>query len=406
MPFCIAGMHRSGTSVLTRMLNLCGCYLGAEADLVVATESNPEGHWENLRFVRLNDQVLEELGCGWDHWRELATGWHRNSHFFWARAQAGLLLQEFAGREPWGWKDPRNSLTLPLWTDLVPDLRIVVCLRNPLEVAASLRQRNFMSHARSLALWEQYNRSIWENTTPERRIVTHYSDVCANPRAELQRLLGFLEVTASTERLDGTAAACSREFRHATFTVGDLLDAGAPAEVYELYAHMCSECSGPEGKRAALALESFPPRPGGKDGPPWQGPVLRTLGRAGLEVANCAVNWLLPGASFLPKRAVLPSWPHRLKTRSGLPGALPGRLQRKLATSTTKRKWFASSRQNCRRDSAGLWNLGTALQESRGRLPGRRATTAQWMMKLAASPGRGSWFSALTWPLSRTILSP
>jgi len=230
-------------------------------------ESNPEGHWENVRFVRLNDQVLEELGCGWDYWREPAGGWHRNPEFFWARAQAGLLLQEFADREPWGWKDPRNSLTLPLWTDLVAGLRIVVCLRNPLEVAASLRQRNFMSHAHSLALWEQYNRSIWDNTTPERRIVTHYSDVCANPRDELQRLLGFLQVTPPSEKLDGATATWSQGLRHATFTTDHLLDAGVPPAVYELYLRMCSECSGTEGKRASLALEPFPPWPGKERAP-------------------------------------------------------------------------------------------------------------------------------------------
>jgi hypothetical protein len=66
MPICIAGMHRSGTSMVARLLNLCSLYLGPETELVGAAPGNEEGFWENGLFVRLNEDALAQLGGGWD----------------------------------------------------------------------------------------------------------------------------------------------------------------------------------------------------------------------------------------------------------------------------------------------------------------------------------------------------
>src|ERR1035441_7127714 len=63
---CIAGAHRSGTSMLTRLLHECGLFLGPESELMPAQTDNPDGFWEHLRFVALNDEVLNTLGGAWD----------------------------------------------------------------------------------------------------------------------------------------------------------------------------------------------------------------------------------------------------------------------------------------------------------------------------------------------------
>ena len=58
MPVCIAGMHRSGTSLIAHLLHDCGLYLGPEQSLIPATKSNIDGHWEHAGFVALNDEIL------------------------------------------------------------------------------------------------------------------------------------------------------------------------------------------------------------------------------------------------------------------------------------------------------------------------------------------------------------
>ena len=142
MPICIAGMHRSGTSMVTRVLHIAGLYLGREEDLKGPSEHNRDGFWEHRKFVELNEEILNELGGGWDCPPPFPDRWTEADGLLRLKEKAEALLEEFADREPWGWKDPRNSLTLPFWKELLPNLRVVMCVRHPLEVAWSLRSRN------------------------------------------------------------------------------------------------------------------------------------------------------------------------------------------------------------------------------------------------------------------------
>src|SRR2546423_4220466 len=63
---CIAGAQRSGTWMVPQLLHACGLNLGHESDWMPARADNPDGFWENLRFVTINDEVLNERGGAWD----------------------------------------------------------------------------------------------------------------------------------------------------------------------------------------------------------------------------------------------------------------------------------------------------------------------------------------------------
>src|SRR5579872_1697999 len=118
MPVCITGMHRSGTSLVTRLLNLSGVYLGPDRDMMVPTGDNPEGYWENLKFVQLNDQLLQLLGGGWDC-PPVDDNWPETESLERARKKARLIISGFAESTCWGWKDPRNSILARLWSGLL-----------------------------------------------------------------------------------------------------------------------------------------------------------------------------------------------------------------------------------------------------------------------------------------------
>ena len=64
---CIVGMHRSGTSMVTRLLNLCGLDLGAEQDLLGPDRGNPLGHFEHKGFKGLDESLLAHFGGSTDN---------------------------------------------------------------------------------------------------------------------------------------------------------------------------------------------------------------------------------------------------------------------------------------------------------------------------------------------------
>ena len=255
MPVCITGMHRSGTSLVTNLLRLCGLYLGKEADLLPATVDNEAGYWESRSIMLLNDEILRQLGGAWDSPPPLGVSWAHESRFQSLRQRAEALLREFAGREPWGWKDPRCCLTLPFWQDLDgiklpfrlgrgPKLRVVLCLRDPLEVFESLRDRRFTPSSSGLDLWLTYNRSILNSTRVEDRIITHYDAYFRNAAAELRRVLNFLEIAAPDDLVERSIAAVSRELRHKNSS-GTPKNPNLTAEMMNLYNAMCEEAAAP-----------------------------------------------------------------------------------------------------------------------------------------------------------------
>ena len=147
--------------MLTRLLHGCGLYLGPKDALMPPQADNPDGFWEHLGFVGLNDELLDALGGAWD----LPPKSNENlseERLDQLRMKARLLIEGFHSAQIWGWKDPRNSLTLPFWEDLLPALKTVIIVRNPLEAAYSMRKRNGTSYAFGLRLWEIYNRRLIE----------------------------------------------------------------------------------------------------------------------------------------------------------------------------------------------------------------------------------------------------
>ena len=155
----VLGMHRSGTSVVTRVLNLLGVELGSH--LMPPAADNPTGFWEHLDAVEIHDQLLADLGRSWDDFRPLPGAWLRS-----AAAQRAynrilqLILSEFAGVPLWAVKDPRLCLFVPLWERALRNLgiepRALIIVREPGEIARSLHLRNAMPLTFGAALSQRY----------------------------------------------------------------------------------------------------------------------------------------------------------------------------------------------------------------------------------------------------------
>lgn len=207
MQLIVLGMHRSGTSVLARILNLMGAYFGPEGISTGANSENPKGFWERRDVRLLNDAVLHSAGCDWDRVADLDLDRvPEPMRKAFDRVTSRVLLEMDAHR-PWFIKEPRLCLLLPLWLAHMQVPVIVNIHRNPVEVAASMYRRNGIPMDAGLELWEYYARSAAAASRGLPSVSVLHSDLMTDPRAVASRLHDDLK------RLDvqGIRHATSRE---------------------------------------------------------------------------------------------------------------------------------------------------------------------------------------------------
>lgn len=236
----VLGMHRSGTSATTRVVNLLGVPTCDAPDLWGSLPGNPTGYWESASLTQFDEGLLKAVGAAW-YWPpapELASTFaSRLAH---VRPHAQTLFRRLHPTESWVWKDPRLCLTLPFWRDALEDgIAAVLVLRQPLEVAASLEARDGLSRQWSLALWERYVRNALVHLEGMRVLVVEYQALLDDPIAYADQTRGFLAaagVDVDEPPVDELRAFVCRELRHTAFGPQDFDGDAATTAQRELYA--------------------------------------------------------------------------------------------------------------------------------------------------------------------------
>jgi hypothetical protein len=203
----VAGMHRSGTSATTRVVNLLGADIAQDLSPPLAN-NNERGFWESRAIIEIHDELLSALGSAWDDPFQLPERWIETSFALIAKQQlAARLAEDFGSSKSFVIKDPRIARLLPLWLELLDELGIeslvVIPFRHPLEVADSLWKRQMFPREKSLLLY------VWSYLETEaasrgrRRLFIDYHSLLADWRSVAGRLEAaagsWLTVTAGSE---------------------------------------------------------------------------------------------------------------------------------------------------------------------------------------------------------------
>jgi hypothetical protein len=220
---CVLGMHRSGTSCLTGLLEDAGVFLG---NVSKQNPYNKKGNQENLAIMRLHDEVLSANGGSWDKPPETPLRWSEAQ-----TAALHAIVEEYRGHPRWAFKDPRSTFTLPAWQALLPQLKLIGTFRHPGAVAQSLHRRGKMTPEQGFQVWTRYNRRLLQHHVAQRFDLLCF-DLPPEPYMQAAaKAFGRLGVDVShtdfaffEEQLRNTAIA--PEF------------AAPPAEAMELYAQL------------------------------------------------------------------------------------------------------------------------------------------------------------------------
>ena len=247
-PIIVLGMHRAGTSMLMRFLSQLGVFPGKKL----------ESNFESVFFHKINTYLLQLYGGRWDYPVPI-TGINDSDHL-WALSIDYLRSQLHSVRAlnylgwrhslhtcsawnlpfTWGWKDPKNTYTLPLWLELFPDAKILHIYRHGVDVAHSLKVRNnrLMANQREIysrsplqrwihpkqlghalssrcstieggfSLWELYMKQARDlvRRLGGQALEIRYEEFLKQPVQMLDKVAGFCQLSNSENLLENIAA--------------------------------------------------------------------------------------------------------------------------------------------------------------------------------------------------------
>lgn len=240
----VLGMHRSGTSVTARALQVLGVELGDQL-LPPSKGDNEKGFWEDEDITRFDDSLLETLSSTYDRLALLDENEQRHEHTAERKTAVSLLAAKMESVELFGFKDPRTAILLPFWQTVFQELALddsyVIAIRNPLSVANSLLKRNDIPLEKGVLLWAKHMSGMLRHTQGKQRVVVDYDLMLESPSLQIQRIASALSLPFdefSRQRLDlFEKEFISRGLRHHTASLEELEHSEfVPGFIKETYA--------------------------------------------------------------------------------------------------------------------------------------------------------------------------
>ncbi|MES2403990.1 MAG: glycosyltransferase [Pseudomonadota bacterium] len=193
----VLGMHRSGTSAVTRCLNLLGAEVGNK--LLPPAEDNRSGFWEHADVVAIHEELLKDLGRAWHDARALPEGWLLSAAARKARGRlARLIADEFDASVLCAVKDPRLCRFVPLWREVLLesglDAVALLVVRHPAEVARSLNARDGLRFKTTCLNWLEHFVEAETATRCMPRSLLAYDDLLADWRNAFAKIGRALRV--------------------------------------------------------------------------------------------------------------------------------------------------------------------------------------------------------------------
>ncbi len=179
----VAGMGRSGTSLVSHYLEKSGLNMGDK--FISPDVGNVLGYFEDEDFLNFHKAVLSKNGISTFHTEKSNLPIRVDCI---DRERALEMVRSRKKLEQWGWKEPRTTLFLDFWFEIVENARFLFLFRHPLGVADSLIRRGtdpdiLRKPIIGLRAWRIYNEEVlrFARMHPDVSLIYKINDLIREP---------------------------------------------------------------------------------------------------------------------------------------------------------------------------------------------------------------------------------
>lgn len=227
----VLGMHRCGTSVITRALSTLGVDLGNHL-MPASGGNNDKGFWEDVDFNELNIELLKTLGHDWHSLAPVSPEEWLNPVLDQFRAQAKqIIANKFQATDCFGVKDPRMARTMPFWINVFDEIGLeasyIIAFRNPGNAARSLAARDGFELEKGYFLWQEHMLLSLKYSEGAQRVIVDYDLMLKNPNDQIKRIaskLGLSYDESHPALKEFLEHFLEKDLRHHKVGLDDLID--------------------------------------------------------------------------------------------------------------------------------------------------------------------------------------
>jgi hypothetical protein len=241
----VIGVQRSGTSAITRGLQVLGVNLGNFYGYDIVSPDNEKGFFEDLEISYLDVNMLNSIGYTWDNpalpvfddnTKQVLSAFYPIA--------ANIVNRRFENTDLFGFKDPHAVKLLPFWNEVFKDAGIevsyIIACRNPLSVIkSSMHNREGFDSVKGFYIWLGATLASLIHSAGYKRIVVDYDELMKNPEKQLRRTAERLNLkfdSGSPEFIEYKESFLSESLRHTSFGIDDLAaNSDVPPKIAELY---------------------------------------------------------------------------------------------------------------------------------------------------------------------------
>lgn len=248
----ILGMHRSGTSLITRGMHALGVDLGN--NLLAGQEDNPKGFWEDLSLLDLSERVLNRCGLNWYDVQLLQNDCLNDDKLELLVGEAIEIIQtKFISSKIWGFKNPRTCRLLPFWRRVFDALKVelhyVIAVRDPLSVAYSLHKRDGLAIRHGLLMWLEHMLPAIISSSQSPRIFIHYDKLIESPAEYLIKIAEKFEIQLTPDIYEQISDYAQHfvdsQLRHKIYSIDEIMaDENIPTIISEMYSMLLEVIEG------------------------------------------------------------------------------------------------------------------------------------------------------------------